>query len=274
MLQTSVDDATLVNQLRNGDEDAYERLVRTHVDRVYGVASRVLGNGFDAQDAAQEAFLAAWKGIRGFDGRSALSTWLHRIAVNTSLAILRSKSRKREVTMTDISPDQSDSDVERFFEPGEPPSDPVEQADTASLVWKAVDGLPEEYRLVLVMRDVEEMPSKEVATTLGLSDATVRQRLHRARQTVAEKLRPELCAGTRLTCGGRLDLLFDWIDRELDPEWEEPVQSHLATCAKCRDLSGQYQETISAPKKTWRRLVQGSNRGSVADSILEGSTAE
>ncbi len=274
MLQTRIDDTTLVNQLQNGDEEAYERLVRTHIDRVYSVASRVLGNGSDAQDAAQEAFLAAWKGIRGFDGRSTLSTWLHRIAVNTSLAILRSKARKREITMTDIPAEQPNgTDRERLLEPEEAQPDPVEQADTARLVWQAVDDLPEEYRLVLVMRDVEEMPSKEVASALGLSDATVRQRLHRARQTVAEKLRPELCVGTRLTCGGRLDLLFDWIDRELAPDLQEPVQSHIAACVGCRDLSDQYHQTISAPRRAWRSLLQADRQGSLVRSILEGTAS-
>ncbi len=270
MLQTPVDDATLVARLRNGDEDAYERLVRTHIDRVYGVASRVLGNGSDAQDAAQEAFLAAWKGIRGFDGRSALSTWLHRIAVNTSLALLRSKSRKREVTMTDIPGDQSDgAGLDRFFEPEEAQTDPVEQEDTARLVWQAVDELPEEYRLVLVMRDVEEMPSKDVASALGLSDATVRQRLHRARRTVAETLRPELCAGSRLTCGGRLDLLLDWIDSELAPEFQEPVASHIASCAACHELSVAYRGTISEPRKAWTSLFGGAPPGNLASTIVE-----
>lgn len=251
MPETGIDDETLVNQLRQGEAGAYDQLVKTHSDRVRGVAARVLGNGSDAEDAAQETFLAAWRGIGGFDGRSALSTWLHRIALNTSLAILRSKSRKREIAMTDISVRRADDPPGggRVLEPEDDRPDPVEQADVARLVWKAVEELPEEYRLVLVLRDVEEMPSKEVAATLALSDATVRQRLHRARRAVAERLRPELCSGARLTCGGRLDLLLDWIDGQLEPDLQVPVRGHLDSCPACQDLLTQYRETIAATKK-------------------------
>lgn len=257
MLDTRMDDATLVGRLRKGDSGAYEQLVRIHADRVHGVAARVLGNGTDAQDASQEVFLAAWKGIHGFDGRSALSTWLHRIAVNASLAILRSKSRGREVPVTDIDNGRSDNAVSNdfFAEVEDSRPDPVEQADIARLVWRAVEELPEEYRLVLVLRDVEEMPSKEVAAALGLSDATIRQRLHRARQVIAERLRPELCVGRHLTCGGRLDLLFDWIDHELTSDLRTPVAKHLGSCERCQDLVGKYRQTITAPRDLWRRVA-------------------
>ncbi len=270
-MRPEFEERALIDRLRGGEPEAYAEFVNIHADRVYGVALRVLGNGGDAEDAVQDAFLAAWKGIRGFDGRAALSTWLHRIAVNSALAIRRSKTRKREIAMAEITPDDPDHPAQdRLFDwEDEAAPDPVEQADVARLVWDAVGELDDNSRLVLVLRDVEEMPSKEVANTLGVSDASVRQRLHRARQTVAEKLRPELCAGRRFTCGGRLDLLFDWIDQELASELWEPVGDHLASCPDCQNFLGQYRLTVAAPGIASRILGPGKAPEPLVRSILE-----
>lgn len=239
-------EAELLQRLKNGDESAYEDVVRTHGARAYGVARRFLEDGPDAEDAVQDAFLSAWRAIGQFDGRAALSTWLHRITVNAALARLNARSRRHETPMDDILLNPSGTEDSTELPDTRP--DPLVQAELAQLVWTAVKGLEDNDRAVLVLRDVEEFPSKEVAARLGISDSAVRQRLHRARQAIAERLRPVLCEGRELTCGGRIDLLFDSIDGSLELALQLPVRDHLAACPKCRSFLELYRETIAAPR--------------------------
>jgi predicted DNA-binding protein (UPF0251 family) len=103
-------------------------------------------------------------------------------------------------------------------------------------IQKALNLIPEDFRIVLILRDVEEWSSREVADRLGIPDAAVRQRLHRARTAMAELLRPELCEGPELTCGGQLDLLLDYIDRALPAELQTPVHEHIQGCEACTGL--------------------------------------
>ena len=212
--------------------------------KVLAVARRVLGSGGDAEDAAQDAFLAAWRGIAGFDGRSSLGTWLHRIALNAAIARLKARARRKEVAMQD-GPADGAADLPSLGE-----ADPAQRTELARKVWGAIEELGDVDRAVLVLRDVEEVSSKEVAEALGLTDATVRQRLHRARQVVAERLRPSLREDRKIVCGGRLDLLFDYIDESLEKELMTPVFEHLASCAKCRGFLGAYRQTIVAPRES------------------------
>jgi hypothetical protein len=101
---------------------------------------------------------------------------------------------------------------------------------------------------VLVLRDIEELPSKEVAAALGISDASLRQRLHRARQTIGERLRPELRGASAITCCGRLDLLFDHLDGLLAPELLAPVGAHVSGCATCTALASGYGDLLATIK--------------------------
>ncbi len=232
--------------LRRRDGDAYERLVDTHGARARAVARRILGDGGDADDAVQDAFVAVWKGIDGFDGRAALSTWLHRIVVNASLARLKARVRRREVAMED----SRGAGAEDAGVAAERTPDALERAALARQVWDAIEELGDDERAALVLRDVEELPSREVAAALGVSDAAVRQRLHRARRAVAERLRPELREARDPACGGRLDLLFDYIDESLEQELRAPVAEHLLACRKCRGFLGLYRRTIAAPRES------------------------
>lgn len=231
----------LVASLRLGHEADWERLVRESTGRLLAVAKRILRNEPDAEEAVQEAFLAAYRSLGQFDGRAALSTWLHRITVNAALAILG--RRKRDLAMDEGPAGRSVLGARR-----EAVYEPAAQAELARAVWGVIAELPEEQRVVLVLRDVEELSSQEVATALGITDAAVRQRLHRARQAIAERLRPELREGPRVTCGGRLELLFDAIDGSLLEGVREPVLAHLASCVTCQTLRAGYEWTIRAPR--------------------------
>jgi RNA polymerase sigma-70 factor (ECF subfamily) len=195
--ETSTGDAALVAALRRGEPAAFEQLVRAHGGRLLAVARRFLRDEEDARDAVQEAFLAAFKAIDRFEGEARISTWLHRIVVNASLMRLRQRSRHPEESIEELLP--------RFLEDGHHTVHPREWVDSAhgllerdevrTLVRRSVDALPDTYRTVLLLRDVEERDTAEVAVALGISAGAVKTRLHRARQALRALLDPELRKG-------------------------------------------------------------------------------
>ncbi len=187
-------EAELVSGLRRGDERAFEQLVRTYGGRMLAVARRFLPNEHDARDVLQEAFVAAFRSIDGFAGGAKLSTWLHRIVVNAALMKLRSRRRRREDSIDELLP--------RFAEDGHhadgvvawdtPADELVERQEVRNLVRDAIARLPETYRSVLLLRDIEERDTDETAALLGLTPQAVKTRLHRARQALRTLLAREL----------------------------------------------------------------------------------
>lgn len=185
-------DSSLLAALQTGDESAFETLVRNFGGRMLSVARRFLGNDDDAQDAVQEAFLSAFKSLAAFDGRSQLSTWLHRIVVNASLMKLRTKKRHPEQSINDLLPTfkpdgHQQTPAARWKDSG--PAD-SERSETQALVRQQIEKLPETYRTVLILRDIEEHDTEAVAQMLDVSVAAVKVRLHRARQALRTLLDP------------------------------------------------------------------------------------
>jgi RNA polymerase sigma-70 factor (ECF subfamily) len=186
-------DVDLVRRLKAGDEDAYADVVRTLGGRMLSVARRFLHDEEAARDAVQDAFLSAFRGIHNFDGEAQLGTWLHRIVVNAALMKLRTRRRKPEQSIEPMLP--------AFAEDGHHASRPViawtESAEQALLrrearerVRAAIADLPESYRTVLLLRDIEERSTREAADLLGITENALKLRLHRARQALATKLQP------------------------------------------------------------------------------------
>jgi RNA polymerase sigma-70 factor (ECF subfamily) len=188
------DDGPLLARLRSGDDAAYALLVRQNMPRLLAVARRMLRSEEDARDAVQDAFLQAFRGIRGFEGGSRLSTWLHRILINACLMKLRSRGRRPEESIEELLP--------RFYEDGHRidlgPAwrteglDPVEQSEIRRLVREGIDRLPDIYRNVLLLRDIEGLSTEETAQMLDVKIDTVKVRLHRARQALRALLDPHL----------------------------------------------------------------------------------
>ncbi|MFQ5457423.1 MAG: sigma-70 family RNA polymerase sigma factor [Myxococcota bacterium] len=184
----------LVERLRAGDEAAFEELVRAYGGRLLATATRILGNPEDARDAVQDAFLSAFRAIGAFAGESRASTWLHRIVINASLMKLRSRARKPEESI--------ETHLPKFTEGGHfetPPAEWKEPADALiqsrqvrALVRESIDQLPDTYRTVLVLRDIEELDTEETARVLEVSTNAVKTRLHRARQALRALLDPRL----------------------------------------------------------------------------------
>lgn len=187
----------LLAALRAGEEPAYEQLVREHGGRMLAVARRMMRNEEEARDVLQEAFLLAFRGITRFEGQSRLSTWLHRIVVNAALMKLRSRRAHPEESIEPLLPTfQEDGHAVRGYSewPDRPDTD-YARNEIRDLVRATIDRLPETYRTVLVLRDIEELDTSEVATMLGVTANAVKIRLHRARQALRQLLDPLMTRG-------------------------------------------------------------------------------
>ena len=190
---TPVDDeASLVAQLRAGDQAAFEQVVRSYGGRLLAVARRIVGSEEDARDVVQDAFMNAFKSLDRFEGNAKLSTWLHRIVVNAALMRLRTRKRKPEQSIETMLPSFLDDGhhEERFQSWDEPIDKIMERAENRELVRRQIDALPEGYRTVLVLRDIEGLDTEETANVLGLSVNATKIRLHRARQALRTLLAP------------------------------------------------------------------------------------
>lgn len=174
------DPAGLVDRLRAGDARAFEELVRAYQHRVFGVAVRMLGNRAEAEDLAQEVFLRVHRSIADFRGEAKLSTWLYAIASRLCLNRLASgeRHRIREGEETLMRLPSADAGAAETLERGE--------RDAA--LSQAIASLPDERRIVVVLRDVEGLSYEEIARALDLEPGTVRSRLHRARLDLKDKL--------------------------------------------------------------------------------------
>jgi RNA polymerase sigma-70 factor, ECF subfamily len=184
-------DGELLERVRAGDERAFEAVVRQHAPRMLTVARRFLPCDQDGEDAVQDALVSAYRSIGDFDGKSQLGTWLHRITVNACLMKLRSRSRRPESSIDHLLPQFDDTGHRVACDPAW--SDGLERLaakDLRRFVRACIDQLPESYRVVLLLRDIEELNTAETATRLGCSEANVKTRLHRARQALRTLLAP------------------------------------------------------------------------------------
>lgn len=186
------DEALLLARLHAGDEAAFDRLVIENTPRMLAVARNILPDESDAMDAVQDAFLSAWKSLDKFDGRSKLSTWLHQITVNACLMKLRTRRRRPETSIDPLLPAfESDGHLknpQRKWR--ETPGSGIELRETRDLVRAKIAELPETYRLVLVLRDIEGLDTEQAAAVLEITPEAVRTRLHRARLALKALLEP------------------------------------------------------------------------------------
>jgi RNA polymerase sigma-70 factor (ECF subfamily) len=174
------DSAEFVARLRAGDRRAFEELVRAHQHRVYGLALRMLGDAAEAQDVAQEAFLRAHRGLAEFRGDARLSTWLYTIA--SRLCLNRLAGSERRLTRS------GDEALDRVVDVRPGPDEALERDELDAALHRAIAELPEERRVVVVLRDVDGLAYEEIAEILALPVGTVRSRLHRARLDLRDKL--------------------------------------------------------------------------------------
>ena len=185
--QPSLDDAQLVSRTQRGDPGAFEALVVKYQDRVYNTCYRMCHNHADALDLTQSAFLRALEALPRFEARATFYTWLYRIAVNLTLSYRRAKSRKPALSLHHADDDRPS------FEPAADPedSDPAQHAGQAELrgrLERALDCLDQEFRVAVVLRDIEELDYATIAEILEVPVGTVKSRIHRGRMMLRELL--------------------------------------------------------------------------------------
>ena len=226
----ALDDAALVALVQRGDRDAFRQVMRRCNQRLFRVARGVVNDDAEAEDVVQEAYVHAYEKIEGFRGEASLLTWLTRIVLNAAYGRLR--QRRATVGVEQIEAAQHDERVVAFpFRFGhEDPAAAATRAQIRVLVERAIDGLPEPFRVVFVLREIEECTVEETAAALDLREETVKTRLHRARRQLRAALRDTLA--TTLTdafpfLGSRCERMTDEVLRRLDPSPAEPSRSHL-----------------------------------------------
>lgn len=182
-------DKALLRRLRDRDERAFRELVDAHRDRVFNITYRMLGNRAEAEDVAQEVFIAVFKTIDSFREESKFSTWLYRVAVNHCKNRIKYLARRHERDRDELD-EASPSANNASFGPtkGVRPDRALEGAQMEVLLQEAIASLDEEHREVVILRDVEELSIEEICDITGLPDGTVKSRLHRARAALRKKL--------------------------------------------------------------------------------------
>jgi len=177
----------LVNQAKKGNQAAFTELVELYSERIYNLGLRILKNPDDAADVLQETFIAVYQKIDSFDGRSNFFTWLYRIATNFALMKLR-KGKRTIYTDQDMGDQFDDPEKMQIHEWQDLPLRDMLNNEFRKHLDNAIDQLPEIYRSVFVLRDLEDMSIKETSQILGITESNVKIRLKRARVYLREEL--------------------------------------------------------------------------------------
>jgi RNA polymerase sigma-70 factor (ECF subfamily) len=183
-------DEDLVRSFLSGDRAAFAALVERHERRVYNLALRMTGREEDARDATQDALLTVLKKLSSFRGEAAFTTWLHRVTVNACYDLLRKRQRAPLL-------ERGDGDLPPMEPP--PAADHAATSDLSIDVQRALTEVPPDFRVVMILHDVQDLPQEEVAAILGIPVGTVKSRLHRGRIALARALgvRPAGASGER-----------------------------------------------------------------------------
>lgn len=171
-----MDERELIARLQKRDEAAFEELIRQYEKKVYTLCFRMCGNSEDAEEAAQDAFLALWRGIDRFRQESSLSTWIYRLATNTCIDTLR----RRKKQSGSVSLDDEELFVDAV-DTSPQPQETVEHHEAQKLLQEGLSALPEEYRKVLILREIEGLSYTEIAESASIELGTVKSRISRGR---------------------------------------------------------------------------------------------
>lgn len=183
-MSASPSDEDLVAQALANDVAAFEDLLGRHEGRLYRLALRMMKDEDDAREVLQDAFVSAWKGLKTFEGKSQFGSWIYRVVANTALMALRSKRRHPSVSVDDVEPSALEAAVAgagQGLNWARRPDDDLQGAELRQAVDLAIAALPDAQRVVLQLRDVDELSTGETAALLGINEPNVKTRLHRAR---------------------------------------------------------------------------------------------
>ena len=191
-ISNSTDEAQIIASILAGDTHLFHDLIRPHERSVYAMALSLLHNEADAEDAAQEAFLKAFHNLAHFRGESKFSTWLISITLNEARSRLRSKKTMKMESLDEPPEGRGTVTPALLRDWREIPSEALERHEIRAMLQQAITDLPLIYREVFLLRDVEELSVNQSAEALGISIASVKVRLHRARLMLQKKLVPQL----------------------------------------------------------------------------------
>jgi RNA polymerase sigma-70 factor (ECF subfamily) len=217
-----LDDAGVAARVLAGDAAAFEVLMRRHNRRLYRLARSMLRDSADAEDALQDAYLAAYQSLGSFRGEASLATWLSRVVANQCLARLRRQARRDNIVpMVSMGgPDEQEVPVMPAND-DDAPDRALVRAELRAVLERKLDELPEAFRTVFVLRSVEELTVEETARTLNLPEATVRSRHFRARSMLRESLAQDLDLAERDVFsfdGERCDRIVARVLSKVDPK--------------------------------------------------------
>ena len=191
-------DLTLVERLRHGDTTALETLMARYTDRVYRLVYGITGNAADAEEVVQDVFLTVFRKIHTFEGRAALGSWIYRVTTNAALIKRRGRRSDREIPLEPslpvFLPDGHRAGDPAFLKAdwSQTPEADLLSKETREILHQAIADLPDQYRAVVVLRDVQGLSNEEVADVVGESLPCVKSRLHRARMALREELSARL----------------------------------------------------------------------------------
>lgn len=180
----------LVERSKKGDKIAFEHLVQLYENKVYTIAYRLMGNHADAADLAQDSFIKIYQALPNFRGDASFNTWIYHITVNVCRDEMRKRQRRPTVSLDEPTNSNGSTYEIRSTDPG--PEEELDRNETRAMVQQCLNSLSDDYRTVLVMREIKEMSYDEIAEILGCSLGTVKSRLSRARQALKEKISKQM----------------------------------------------------------------------------------
>jgi len=185
-------DQQLVERAQRGDKSAFEMLVAKYQRKLVRLLSRFIRDPTEVEDVAQEAFIKAYRALPSFRGESAFYTWLYRIGINTAKNYLVAMGRRAPTVSETESPDSESSEESGQVPDYNTPENELMSRQIAETVNRAVEDLPEELRTAITLRELEGLSYEDIAGIMNCPIGTVRSRIFRAREAIAEKLRPQL----------------------------------------------------------------------------------
>lgn len=175
-------DRTIVKKAIKGNKNALEKLIIKYEKKVYNIAYQIFGNEHDANDMAQEVFIKVYKSLHKFNFKSTFSTWIYRITVNTCIDEYRKKSKNSKVEYMDETIKQQDSIIQKqFIDKGLTPEEEIIKNENIKFVRESIDELKEDYRIIIILRDIKGYSYENIADILDISIGTVKSRISRAR---------------------------------------------------------------------------------------------
>lgn len=249
----------IVKQMRMGDAQAYEEVVGRFVPRLYALAYGIIQDPMEAQDAVQDALTTMVRRLGEFQEKAALDTWLYRITVNASLDRLRSRRKMGDtIPLEEFLPRFTEDSkfAEEVVDWSNAPLERLLSSEAKKRIQQAIASLPEDQRVVLVLKDLEGLSLAEIGKTLDLSLPAVKSRLHRARLALRgvlasyfsdeQSLRPPRAKARRKhkhTCQALVELLCDYLEEDLPHEEKEELDRHMMDCPPCLAFLNTYKKT-------------------------------